>query len=222
MTFGEEYFKAFRYSQRKNLIKRYVLEVLKWGSKVSNVNLLNGRGKTALDAGCAYGYALEVLKSLNYNVFGMDISKYSIKKAKKNCECDFIVCDVERELPFKSETFDLVVCLEVLEHLAKPFQAIRNIFDSCKDVMIYTTPNRVVEKPIKKFLRDFDKTHISVKTPLEWEKIMRRKLQFDFIKVETFFDVNLRVADKILFFKSFKIPYFGLDTRILIKKPSHR
>ena len=221
MHFEKEYFEDFKYPQRENLIKRHVLEVLKWGAKVSDRDLLNGQGKTALDVGCAYGFAVDVLKSLGYDSLGVDISRYSIKQAKKKIRIvDFAVCDMQSGLPFKKESFDLVTCFEVIEHLANPLRAIKNISSICKNTMIYTTPNKLVEKPVKKIVRDLDKTHVNVKTPREWEKYLRENLQFGFIKVEPFFDTNLRVKNKLLFFKSFKIPHYGLDARIIIKKNS--
>jgi len=91
------------------------------------------------------------------------------------------------------------------------------MFVSCEDTMICTTPNRIVEKTIKKVIRDLDETHINAKTQKEWEKSISRNLNHSFLKVEPFLDASLRVADKLLFFKSLKIPYFGLALRILIK-----
>ncbi len=217
LQFEKEYFKNFKYSQRERLIKRHVTEVLKWGSKVSKYNLLDGHGKTALDIGCAYGYAVDVLRSFGYDAFGIDISRYSIRKAKIY-GTDFVVCDVQKNLPFEDRVFDLVTCFEVLEHLTKPLRAIKNIFDSCRHIMVCTTPNRAVERPIKKLVKDFDETHVSVKFPSEWKEQIQNNLNCSFIKVDPFFDASLRIADKLLFFKSFKIPYFGLDIRILIKK----
>jgi len=217
LHFDEEYFRDFKYSQRERLIKRHILEVLKWGSKVSNSTLLDGQGKTALDVGCAYGYAINILESFGYDAYGVDISKYSVKQAKRNHTAEFAVCDIQKGLPFKNFLFDLVTCFEVLEHLTNPLRAIKNMSNSCKNIVICTTPNKIVEKPIKKVLRDFDKTHIAVRTQCEWEKYLRENFQFNFVKVEAFFDTSLRVSDKLLFFKSIKVPYIGLDIRILIK-----
>jgi 2-polyprenyl-3-methyl-5-hydroxy-6-metoxy-1,4-benzoquinol methylase len=217
LQFGEEYFRNLKYSQKKRVIKRHILETLKWGSKTSNSNLLNGQGKTALDVGCAYGYAVGILKKLGYDTYGVDISKYSLQKAKKFFSADFLVCDVQKGLPFREDVFDLVTCFGVIEHLAHPLLAIKNMFASCKGMIICTTPNRIVEKPVKKIMGDFDETHISVKTQNEWKEYIK-SLNSSFFKVEPFLDASLRVKDELLFFKSFKIPYFGLDLRILIKK----
>jgi len=218
LQFEKEYFRGFKYSQRERLIKRYVLEVLKWGSEVSESNLLSGKGKTALDVGCAYGYAVDVLESYGYDAIGVDISKYSVKQAKKTCPTNFVVCDVQKTFPFKNKVFDLVTCFEVLEHLTHPLEAIKNMFKSCKQIMICTTPNKAVERPIKEIVRDFDKTHISLKVPWEWKEHIQENLKCSLVEVEPFFDASLRVADKLLFFRSFKVPYFGLDIRILIKR----
>lgn len=146
------------------------MEVLRGGSEVSNSNLLDGQGKTALDVGCAYGYAIDILESFGYDAYGVNISEYSVKQAKKNHAADFAVCDVQKDLPFKNKISDLITCFEVLENLINPLQAVKHISDSCKSIMICATPNRAVEKPIKKVLRDFDETHVAVGTPWEWEK----------------------------------------------------
>lgn len=216
MEFGEEYFRNLKYSQRERMIRRHILENLKWGSRVVESNLLDGRGKTALDVGCAYGYAVDILGSLGYDAYGVDISNYGIKRAKKLYPADFLICDIQKGIPFKKDSFELLTCFEVIEHLAYPLRAIRNMFASCKGVMICTTPNRTVEKPIKKVIRDFDETHVNVKTRDEWKRYIAN-LNCSFFTIETFFDASLRVRDKLLF-KSLKIPYFGLNLRILIKK----
>ena len=217
LQFGGEYFRTLKYSQRKRLIKRHVLEALKWGAKVSNSDLLNGQGKTALDVGCAYGYGVDVLKTLGYDACGVDISRYSSKKAKEFFSAEFLACDVQKGLPFRENAFDLITCFEVIEHLAHPLWAIKNMFASCKGMIICTTPNKIVEKPIMTIMRDYDRTHINVKTQKEWKRYIKN-LNNSFSNVETFFYASLRVKDKLLFFKSFKMPYFGLGLRILIKK----
>lgn len=203
---------------RKQQVRRYVLEIIKWGSRVLNRNLLNGRGKAALDVGCAYGYATNVLESLGYEAYGIDISRYGVRQANKNYTGHFLVCDAQTSFPFKKKTFDLLTCFDVLEHLEHPLKTMGNMFDLCKDVMICATPNKAVEKPIRKIMRDYDETHINAKFPDEWEKGIQNELECGFIKVETFYDLTLKVGGKLLFFKSFKVPYFGLTIRVLVKK----
>ena len=52
----------------------------------------------------------------------------------------------------------------------------------------------------------------------EWKEIIEQNLNCRFFKIEPVLDASLKTQDKLLFFKSLKIPYFGLDLRILIKK----
>lgn len=200
------------------MVKRHVLETLRWGSKISGSDLTDGRGRTALDMGCAYGYGIDVLESLGYNALGVDVSRHGIKQAKATRAEDFIVCDVQTGLPLRNDVFDLLTCFGVIEHLSRPLKALKNMFASCRDVMICTTPNLLVEKPVKKVIRDYDESHINVRSQKDWEDSINETLDCSFVKVEPFLDASLRAADKLLFFKSFKIPYFGLDLRILIKK----
>jgi SAM-dependent methyltransferase len=219
LSFEKEYFKNRKYSSRECVVKRHFLEVLNWASKCSGVDFFNGNGKTALAVGCGYGYEVDILTSFGYDACGIDISKFGIKKAKESSiMTDFVVCDVQNGIPFKEGIFDLLTCFGVLEHLNYPLRALKNMFAVCKDAIICTSPNRLVEKPLKQFTRDVDETHISVKSQKEWEQAINEKLDKNFLKIEPFFDASLRAAGKLLFFKSFKIPYFGLDFRILIRK----
>lgn len=218
MQFERQYYRGLKYTSREQLIKRYVLEIIKWGSTVSNQDLLDGRGKKALDVGCAFGYATSLLGSLGYETYGVDISRYGTRQARIKCAGNLLVCDAQTNLPFQDKVFDLITCLDVLEHLRYPLKAVKNMFDLSKNVMIYATPNKAVERPIRKIVKDCDETHVNVKLPSEWEKSIRTNLNHEFVKVETFLDFNLRVADKLLFFKSIKIPHLGLTARILVKK----
>jgi SAM-dependent methyltransferase len=195
------------------------MEVLKWASKCSSLNFLNGKGKTALAVGCGYGYEVELLTSLGYDAYGIDISKFGIKKAKGSVFApDFVVCDVQQGVPFRNGAFDLLTCIGVLEHLDYPMLALKTMSDACKDAIICTSPNRLVEKSLKLLTRDVDETHINAKSQREWKQAINGKLGKNTVKIEPFFDASLRVAGKLLFFKSFKIPYFGLDFRMLIRK----
>ena len=217
MAFGQDYFDDRKYSLKAGLVERHVLEVLQWASKGLHEDLLNGQSKKALDVGCAYGYTSRVLADLGYETCGVDISTYGTKQGKDLGGSQFVVCDAQTSMPFTSETFDLVTCFDVLEHLPFPEKALVNMFNVCKGTLVCTTPNRKVEKPIRKLMGDYDETHISVKSPLQWEKSITEILDYKAFKVESFYDLAVKLGRK-LFFKSFNIPTYGLTVRIFIKK----
>jgi 2-polyprenyl-3-methyl-5-hydroxy-6-metoxy-1,4-benzoquinol methylase len=217
MVFEQDYFKGRKYSLKAELVKRHVLEVLRWASKAMNEDLLNGKGRRALDVGCAYGYTSRVLADLGYETFGVDISTYGTKEAKPLSSSQFLVCDAQTSMPFKAETFDLVTCFDVLEHLPFPEKALVSMFNVCKGTLVCTTPNKKVEKPIRKLMRDYDETHINTKTSAQWQKCFTSNLECKALKVEAFYDLVVRFGGK-LFFKSFSIPTYGLTVRIVIGK----
>ena len=218
LQFEKNYFSGRKYRSKETLVKRNVLEVVKWASRVSGRDFLRGTGKKALDVGCAYGFASAVLSSLGYETFGVDVSKWGVRQAKVVSDGSFVVCDAQALLPFKAERFDLVTCFDVLEHLRFPEMAIRNMLESSKDALICTTPNRNVEKPVRKIMRDFDETHVSAKSSSEWEKSIREVVDRESVNVETFFDVTAKLANTRVLFKSVKLPRFGLTVRILVRK----
>ena len=217
MDFEKDYFSNRKYSLKEQLVKRHVLEVIRWASKVTHEDLLNGQGKKALDVGCAYGYTSKVLAELGYETFGVDISTWGTNQAKKLSNAQFLVCDAQTTIPFKSGMFDLVTCFDVLEHLPHPEKALESMFGVCKGVIVCTTPNKKVEKPIRKLTRDYDETHINVKSPLQWQKCITGNLDCTALKIEAFYDLAVKFGGK-LFFKSFNIPNYGLTVRIVVKK----
>jgi SAM-dependent methyltransferase len=77
--------------------------------------------KRALDLGTGVGYVLPALANLAEEVVGADLSpviRYAAtmldKRGLRNVR--LIMADLSK-LPFVSETFDLVVCLSVIEHI---------------------------------------------------------------------------------------------------------
>jgi len=216
MPYEQTYFTKCKYPKKQQLIERHVLEVLKWANQTFQTNLLNGKGKRALDVGCALGFTSRVLLGLGYETYGVDISSWGAKQAKLAGGGEFLVCDAQTALPLKTEAFDLVTCFDVLEHMSDPERALLGMLEACKDTLVCTTPNRRVEKPLRKLLGDYDQTHISTKTPREWQTAAAQ-LPAQSGRVEAFYDLAVRFGGK-LFFKSFSLPTYGLTVRIAIRK----
>jgi 2-polyprenyl-6-hydroxyphenyl methylase/3-demethylubiquinone-9 3-methyltransferase len=78
-------------------------------------------GKTALDVGCGAGLLTEPLARLGAKVTGIDASPEVIAVARQHAEgmglaVDYVVGDVQE---LEGE-FDLITCMEVIEHVADP------------------------------------------------------------------------------------------------------
>lgn len=80
--------------------------------------VING---VVLDAGCGDGTFARIIRDLNpkLQLFGLDISQIAVKKAcreESQSQASYLVGDVI-SLPYKDETFDCVMLIEVIEHV---------------------------------------------------------------------------------------------------------
>jgi 2-polyprenyl-6-hydroxyphenyl methylase/3-demethylubiquinone-9 3-methyltransferase len=100
--------------------------------------------KTALDVGCGAGLLAEPLARLGARVTGIDASPEVIAVAREHAaamslEIDYRAGDIQ-ELPGE---FDLITCMEVVEHVADPAAFIRALAKrlAANGLLIMSTPN---------------------------------------------------------------------------------
>jgi 2-polyprenyl-3-methyl-5-hydroxy-6-metoxy-1,4-benzoquinol methylase len=74
---------------------------------------------SVIDVGCGTGYLLSTLSQENVKLFGMDLNKRAIEMAKERVPSGSFLRASATNLPFKNETFDCIICTEVLEHIPK-------------------------------------------------------------------------------------------------------
>jgi len=214
VQFEKDYFEGKGYMHKERVIKRHVFEVLKWASKVVGGNLLDGSERTALDIGCAYGYTSTALEELGYETCSIDVSKWALQQAKRIMRGDLLICDAQTQLPFKNRSFDIVTCFDVLEHLKYPEKAFRQMLETCCGTLVCTTPNRAVDRPVRKITRDYDETHINTRCASDWERSLMNATHSKLIKVDTFLDLSAKLTGQRFFFRSLRLPNFGLTVRI--------
>jgi 2-polyprenyl-3-methyl-5-hydroxy-6-metoxy-1,4-benzoquinol methylase len=100
-------------------------------------------GKTVLDLGCSFGFfCFEALRRGAKRVVGYDVDPDSVRKARLLADCmgldaEFELRDIERE-PL-NETFDYVLCLNLIHHLKNPLAALDNLIACTKDRLVLET-----------------------------------------------------------------------------------
>jgi len=118
---------------------------------------------TVLDAGCAIGLLVETLRRRGVDAWGIDISEYAILNVNPDIQA---YCQLGSVLePFPRPHYDLITCIEVLEHLPPQDaeKAIKNLCDHSDDILFSSTP------------LDFrETTHINIQPPEYWVNIFGR------------------------------------------------
>ena len=101
-------------------------------------------GKTALDVGCGAGLLAEPLARLGAKVTGIDASPEVISVAREHSaamglEIDYRAGDIQQ----LGGKFDLITCMEVIEHVADPAAFIRALARrlAANGLLIMSTPN---------------------------------------------------------------------------------
>jgi SAM-dependent methyltransferase len=82
--------------------------------------ILDKRGESILDVGCGKGESIiHIDKHRRFFRVGVDIFEPYLKESQRQGTYDGVaLCDI-RMLPFERKTFDIVMCMDVLEHLTK-------------------------------------------------------------------------------------------------------
>jgi 2-polyprenyl-3-methyl-5-hydroxy-6-metoxy-1,4-benzoquinol methylase len=104
---------------------------------------LVGTDKRVLDVGCSSGYLARPLVERGCVVVGIERDRNAADVARTVCE-DVLVGDVETmELPFQHESFDVVLCGDLVEHLRDPDRFLARVRPFLRPTgrLVLSTPN---------------------------------------------------------------------------------
>jgi len=137
------------YSKGGNIYNKYTSEnpivkfmMKKFFKRVDSI-LDSVKISRVLDAGCGEGYLAQHIKDYSNELYveGVDLSAEIIEVARKlHPQIKFSVGSVYH-LPYFDNSFDLVVCSEVLEHLEYPEKALEELKRVSKRYCIITVPH---------------------------------------------------------------------------------
>lgn len=95
---------------------------------------------SVLDVGCGYGYVDWVLHKLGFDVTGIDISEASVDFAEETFRLPFYVYNIQEYIK-RGEKHDIIISIEVIEHLQEPLKFIQDCLSITNNQFIITTPN---------------------------------------------------------------------------------
>ncbi len=104
---SEEYYAFYESADRQKKWKQSIAELLK--ARVQEIS-----PKRLLDAGCGSSPNINIISA--DNKMGMDINEQALEYMRTHSDARFAVGSV-LEIPFLDNSFDCVLCIEVLEHL---------------------------------------------------------------------------------------------------------
>lgn len=127
---------------------------------------------SVLDVGCALGFVVEALRARGVEAFGVDVSEYAISQVAEEV-AEF--CSVGSLLEPLGRRVDLVMCIEVIEHLPAEdaSDAVASLCAASDRILLSSTPD------------DFEEpSHLNVQPTEYWSALFAqqgffRRIDFD-------------------------------------------
>ena len=164
---------------------------------------LDVTGIKAIDVACGGGLLAESLHLKGAEMTGVDISDVAIHTAtihaeKQGLEIKYLNCEAEDLLPAEKESYDLVTCLEAIEHVPDPAKLVETCSNLCKPggTIVFSTINR---NPKSFLFAIIGAEYVLRWLPIgthEWEKFVKPE---DLIKIQKKNNLKLEKIDGMKF-----------------------
>jgi SAM-dependent methyltransferase len=109
-----------------------------WFERRNEVLRLKPGGGAILDLGCASGGFLSTLKGPSWKLFGIEMSEDAASEARTRCGAEVFVGDI-LDAPFPAQSFDVITCFNVLEHVYEPKEVLARVAKWLKPGGIFYT-----------------------------------------------------------------------------------
>lgn len=137
-----------------------------WGILTGAANLRRyawtlerARARPLLDVGCSWGYESVLLARECEDVTALDRDMAAVEATRALARANRVSVEVVRgdayALPFPGAAFPCVCCSEVLEHLARPADAIAELVRVCSETLIVTVPAHGAMRSTAGHINDF-------------------------------------------------------------------
>ena len=175
--YGQQYFESYNYADRR--LGRFSMY---WFARRYYAALVRRyaprRGGWLLELGSGLGHLIGLLQD-DFRCVGSDLSPWAARQTLRNApRADALALSAEDLVVFPDATFDVVVALHLVEHLADPQDALRQAGRILRPggLLLFATPNpvyalRKLKHPdITPDAISKDPTHIAVSPPHTWRE----------------------------------------------------
>ncbi len=107
----------------------------RWKPQVELISRFKQSG-AILDIGCSSGGFLSTMKGPSWNLYGIEMEESTAEKARANTGAKVFVGDAVMA-PFAANSFDVVTCFDVLEHVYDPREFLTKVHQWLKPGGIY-------------------------------------------------------------------------------------
>jgi 2-polyprenyl-3-methyl-5-hydroxy-6-metoxy-1,4-benzoquinol methylase len=200
------------YDSRNILIRNLFLKRLKLAIKVAEPFLFSNPKSNVGDFGCGDGILLKFLeeKYKNIKIFGLDILP-EVLSLKKSLRADIRVVDLA-ETGFPGAFFDVIFCLDTLEHFKNLADPVNEIKKTLKNdgILVVSLPTESFVYKLGRFL--LKGTFSSEGGPSSSPHFYGAKEVSDFLSKNSFISVKKEKITKIPFLTFFEIILFKKNT----------
>lgn len=202
---------------KKNDLEFYDLSAANWWSPQAKIFALyhlnqprfeffdryirNWQDLKVLDVGCGGGFTCEFMAKKGAVVSGIDQSQKCITKAEEHANSSKFKINylqgLAEEIPFSNSTFDIVTCVDVLEHVANLPQTVSEIHRVLKPngLFLFDTINRNFKS---KFIMIWLLENLLKEIPQgvhDWHKFIQPKELQEIMENQRFTDIEIKGFD---------------------------
>lgn len=136
--------------------KRYALSAIKRGFVIQKIisKFIRVENARVLDVGCGDGGISIAFGKKKSEVYSLDINRYKVYKSiarakEEKTKINFLIASA-LNLPFKKGAFDIVICNDVIEHVPKPRQLVKEMCKSLRTggYLYLEAPNAISPYPV--------------------------------------------------------------------------
>ncbi len=144
-------------------------------------------GGDLLEVGCGLGHLVGQLADC-FRTSAVDVNPHALREAQGAAPHARLHVASAEQLPFRDQSFDVVIIKHIIEHLPSPAQAVAELGRVMRPggALIFSTPNLdslLLPLKGKRWIGYQDPTHISLKRPGEWLRLLNERARFEVVRI---------------------------------------